>query len=108
MPGDLVAFVCEGPTCSDRWDSARPRLAIVERLRIERQESVCVARKICLGDCQQGPNLQIGARIHHPATVAEAAALIRAEATADSGSRTDAGAATVKAEVTVAANPELA
>lgn len=135
---DLVAFVCEGPTCSDRWDSATPRRAVVDGLmhqasgEARARTQIVVVREICLGHCQRGPSVltmpvprsQIGeaqwlppdesspdARIHHPRTTAHAAALILAASAVASGSRDSGSRMTdvdADAELPVATNPELA
>ena len=135
MAVDLLAFVCEGPTCSDRWDSATPRRAVVDGLMQQAGEArgrsqIVVVREICLGHCQRGPSVLTmpvprgqlaeahwwrpdesspGAQIHHPCTTAQAAALILAASAAASGGR-DSGSRTGDgtAEVPVATNPELA
>jgi hypothetical protein len=131
MAVDLLAFVCEGPTCSDRWDSATPRRAVVDGLmhqgpgEARARSQIVVVREICLGHCQRGPSVLTipipaggiseaqwsrpdegcpGARIHHPRTTAQAAALILAESRVASGSRISQR----EAELSVATNPELA
>jgi hypothetical protein len=131
MAVDLIAFVCEGPTCSDRWDSATPRRAVVDGLmhqasgEARERCQIVVVREICLGHCQRGPTVLImpvprsqlgeaqwlgpdessaGARIHHPRTTAQAAALILAASSVASGTPMSGGAA----ELSVATNPELA
>jgi hypothetical protein len=131
MAAPLVAFVCEGPTCSDRWDSRTPRQAVAEALgqATDGEPPICVVREICLGHCQRGPSVLTmplspgqaeqapwlrpdqstpGARVHHPRSVAEAAALISAASSVDRGSRTAASAAETSGHAPVAANPEVA
>jgi hypothetical protein len=112
MAVELVAFVCEGPTCRDRWDSATPRQSVADGLgrAAAADGRICVLRETCLGHCQRGPSVMTmpvseseagpavwwrpdesspGARVHHPRSIAQAADLIATE-------------------VPVAANPELA
>jgi hypothetical protein len=51
-------FVCEGPTCKDRWETTNPRGAIAGALKRRAcADSVRLEREICFGHCQQGPNL---------------------------------------------------
>ncbi len=126
MAAELVAFVCEGPTCKDRWDSATPCQSVADRLEGgAADQPICVVREICLGHCQRGPSVMTvpvpgaqaaiarwlrpdesspGARVHHPRSVLQAAALIRAQLAVPSGTRT----VEAETELPVAANPELA
>jgi hypothetical protein len=54
----LIVFVCEGPTCKDRWETANPRGAIAGALEQRAcADSVRLEREICFGHCRQGPNL---------------------------------------------------
>ena len=135
MAVDLLAFVCEGPTCCDRWDSATPRRAVVDGLmhqgsgEARARSQIVVVREICLGHCQRGPSVltmpvpraQIGeaqwlrpdesspgARIHHPRTTAQAAALILAAAQGPSSTVSGSRMTDDAAELPVATNPELA
>ena len=123
---ELVAFVCEGPTCKDRWDSATPCQSVADGLEAGAADPpICVVREICLGHCQRGPSVMTvpvpgaqaaiarwlradqsspGARVHHPRSVLQAAALIRAQLAVPSATRT----VEAETELPVAANPELA
>jgi hypothetical protein len=54
----LIVFVCEGPTCKDRWETSNPRGAIAGELhRRACADGVRLEREICLGHCQHGPNV---------------------------------------------------
>jgi hypothetical protein len=90
MAADLLVFVCEGPTCCDRWDSCAPRAQIARRLAEQRlDDRVHLQAEICFGHCRQGANLVTqpftdedrwrgpdptapGARVHHQMSVAQA------------------------------------
>jgi hypothetical protein len=126
MAVELVAFVCEGPTCRDRWDSATPCQSVADGLNGgDPDQPICVISEICLGHCQQGPSVVTvpvpgaqaaiarwlrpdqsspGARVHHPRSVLQATALIGAQLAVHSGTRTVEAAT----ELPVAANRELA
>jgi hypothetical protein len=68
MPA-LIVFVCEGPTCIDRWETPEPRAAIASGLAARGDgrggngptkpmtAGVRLERETCLGHCRRGPNI---------------------------------------------------
>ena len=58
MAAALLVFVCEGPTCSDKWGAGAPRAQIARQLA-ERglADRVHLESEICFGYCQRGANL---------------------------------------------------
>lgn len=115
MPAELLVFVCEGPTCCDKWGTSAPRTQIARQLEEhELTNRVHLQTEICFGHCQRGANLVTqpfsesarwrgadltvsGARVHHQMNVSQAVqTLVRL---LDRGRDGD---------LAVAANPEVA
>jgi hypothetical protein len=115
MAADLLVFVCEGPTCCDKWDTNAPQDQIAKQLAERRLEDrVHLQSEICFGHCRQGANLVTqpftnearwrgpdptvpGARVHHQMSVAQAVlTLVQTLETRP------------KDDLAVAANPEVA
>jgi hypothetical protein len=110
----LIVFVCEGPTCKDRWDTPNPRGAIAgELIRRDCADSVRLEREICFGRCQHGPNvsaLPVGAGGDVLASaMANVVDRLTVAAAGEAIARRVADLARAPAEdLAVAANPELA
>jgi hypothetical protein len=90
MAADLLVFVCEGPTCCDKWETGAPRAQIAQQLAARGlHPRVHLQSEICFGHCERGANLLTqpftdqsrwrgpdpsapGARVHHQMSVAQA------------------------------------
>jgi hypothetical protein len=115
MAAELLVFVCEGPTCCDRWATGAPRAQIAQQLADRcLRHRVHLQSEICFGHCERGANLVTqpfteearwlgpdltapGARVHHQMTVLQAVQTV-----------VHALGAQSEADLAVAANPEVA
>ena len=58
MAAQLVVFVCEGPTCSDRWGASAPSADIGRTLASRGvADKIALRTEICFGHCKRGPSL---------------------------------------------------